>query len=45
MLKKAKNLSSLNKNLLILHLTVVIWGFTGILGALISIPAAIKKFP
>ncbi len=26
-----------NKNLIILHLTVFIWGFTGILGALISI--------
>lgn len=31
--------SSENKNLLILHLTVFIWGFTGILGALISINA------
>jgi drug/metabolite transporter (DMT)-like permease len=29
----------LNKNLLILHFTVFIWGFTGILGALISIDA------
>jgi drug/metabolite transporter (DMT)-like permease len=29
----------LNKNLIILHFTVFIWGFTGILGALISIPA------
>ena len=28
-----------NRNLLILHLTVFIWGFTGILGALISISA------
>ncbi len=28
-----------NKNLYILHLTVLIWGFTGILGALISIDA------
>ncbi|MBB2145355.1 EamA family transporter [Pedobacter sp. LMG 31464] len=28
-----------NRNLLILHLTVFIWGFTGILGALISIDA------
>lgn len=28
-----------NKNLFILHLTVFIWGFTGILGALISINA------
>jgi drug/metabolite transporter (DMT)-like permease len=31
--------SSSNKNLFILHATVVIWGFTGILGALISIDA------
>lgn len=31
--------SSDNKNLLILHLTVFVWGFTGILGALISINA------
>ncbi|RYZ95686.1 MAG: DMT family transporter, partial [Sphingobacteriaceae bacterium] len=31
--------TGLNKNLLILHLTVFIWGFTGILGALITIPA------
>lgn len=31
--------SSINRNLLLLHLTVVIWGFTGILGALISISA------
>ncbi|MNK03612.1 EamA-like transporter family protein [compost metagenome] len=28
-----------NKNLLILHFTVFIWGFTGILGALISVSA------
>ena len=28
-----------NRNLLILHLTVFVWGFTGILGALISINA------
>ena len=28
-----------NKNLLILHFTVFIWGFTGVLGALISIEA------
>lgn len=28
-----------NKNLLILHATVFIWGFTGILGALISVDA------
>ncbi|MCF8319397.1 MAG: EamA family transporter, partial [Sphingobacteriaceae bacterium] len=32
-------LSSLKRNLLILHLTVLVWGFTGILGALISAPA------
>ncbi len=31
--------TGLNKNLLILHFTVFIWGFTGILGALISISA------
>ncbi|GAA4340380.1 DMT family transporter [Mucilaginibacter gynuensis] len=30
---------TMNKNLLILHFTVFIWGFTGILGALISISA------
>jgi len=30
---------TLNKNLIILHFTVFIWGFTGILGALISISA------
>lgn len=30
---------NINRNLLLLHLTVVIWGFTGILGALISIAA------
>lgn len=36
MLSKA---APLNKNLAILHLTVFVWGFTGILGALISIPA------
>lgn len=34
-----KKLSSVSSNLLILHVTVVVWGFTGILGALISIPA------
>jgi len=34
-----KSLSRVNKNLIILHLTVIIWGFTGILGALISISA------
>ncbi|MCY4778221.1 DMT family transporter [Sphingobacterium sp. UT-1RO-CII-1] len=30
----------LNKNVLILHLTVLIWGFTGVLGELISLSAA-----
>src|SRR5436305_119694 len=29
------NSSGINKNLIILHFTVFIWGFTGILGALI----------
>jgi drug/metabolite transporter (DMT)-like permease len=29
----------LNKNLLLLHFTVIIWGFTGTIGKLISIPA------
>lgn len=36
MIKKTINT---NKNLLILHFTVFIWGFTGILGALISVDA------
>ncbi|MFC0517446.1 DMT family transporter [Mucilaginibacter angelicae] len=31
--------SGLNKNLIILHFTVFVWGFTGILGALITISA------
>jgi len=31
--------TEVNKNLLILHFTVFIWGFTGILGALISVAA------
>lgn len=31
--------TGLNKNLLILHFTVFIWGFTGVLGKLISITA------
>jgi drug/metabolite transporter (DMT)-like permease len=36
----SKNKTSVpNKNLLILHFTVFIWGFTGILGALISVNA------
>ncbi|QNL47783.1 DMT family transporter [Olivibacter sp. SDN3] len=30
---------AINRNLLLLHLTVLVWGFTGILGALISISA------
>jgi drug/metabolite transporter (DMT)-like permease len=30
---------TVNKNLLLLHCTVIIWGFTGTLGKLISIPA------
>lgn len=30
---------TLNKNLIILHFTVFVWGFTGILGALITISA------
>ncbi len=32
-------ISGLNKNLLILHFTVFIWGFTGILGQAITISA------
>src|SRR5690606_40872064 len=28
-----------NRNLFILHFTVLIWGFTGVLGSLISTPA------
>jgi drug/metabolite transporter (DMT)-like permease len=31
--------SSVNKNLILLHCTVLVWGFTGSLGKLISIPA------
>jgi drug/metabolite transporter (DMT)-like permease len=34
-----KQIATVNRNLLILHATVFIWGFTGILGALISVPA------
>lgn len=34
-----KTPAGINKNLIILHFTVFIWGFTGILGALISISA------
>jgi drug/metabolite transporter (DMT)-like permease len=35
----AKPKSALNKNLIILHFTVFIWGFTGILGQLIHVHA------
>lgn len=38
-MKFKTSLNPLEKNLLILHCTVFIWGFTGILGALISISA------
>ncbi|RVT98091.1 EamA family transporter [Mucilaginibacter limnophilus] len=31
--------TGINSNLLVLHFTVFIWGFTGILGALITLPA------
>jgi drug/metabolite transporter (DMT)-like permease len=31
--------SRINKNLLILHFTVVIWGFTGLIGALVTVSA------
>lgn len=34
-----ENRPSLSRNLIILHITVFVWGFTGILGALISIEA------
>lgn len=34
-----ENQSSLSRNLIILHITVFVWGFTGILGALIYIDA------
>jgi drug/metabolite transporter (DMT)-like permease len=36
-----KRLHSLSRNLVVLHLTVFVWGFTGILGALISISATL----
>jgi drug/metabolite transporter (DMT)-like permease len=39
MAQSKANSPELNKNLLILHFTVFIWGFTSILGALISISA------
>ena len=38
-IKSAANLSHTTRNLIILHATVFIWGFTGILGDLISINA------
>ncbi|MFD0748800.1 DMT family transporter [Mucilaginibacter calamicampi] len=39
MIRRAQSNPALNNNLLILHFTVFIWGFTSILGALISISA------
>jgi drug/metabolite transporter (DMT)-like permease len=39
MSKLTSQTTELNKNLLILHFTVFIWGFTGILGKLITITA------
>ena len=39
MSKVTTSTNQLNKNLLILHFTVFIWGFTGILGKLITITA------
>lgn len=39
MIRRLQHLSAEKQNLLILHFTVVIWGFTGVLGALISISA------
>lgn len=38
-MKFKTSLNPVEKNLIILHVTVFIWGFTGILGALISISA------
>lgn len=35
----SQRLSTTNKDLFVLHLTVIVWGFTGILGRLISIGA------
>lgn len=40
MINQIKTFVQHKKSLLILHFTVFIWGFTGILGALISTPAA-----
>jgi hypothetical protein len=39
MAQRSVNTPELNKNLLILHFTVFIWGFTSILGALITVSA------
>ena len=39
MLKSYFENTSENRNLAVLHITVLVWGFTGILGALISISA------
>lgn len=36
---KSSSLSARDKNLLVLHATVFVWGFTGLLGALISVSA------
>lgn len=36
---KGKQPAGINKNLFLLHFTVIIWGFTGILGQLITISA------
>ena len=38
-MEQVKGNSTVNKNLFLLHCTVVVWGFTGTLGKLISIPA------
>lgn len=39
-MKPENTAGAVRKNLVLLHLTVVVWGFTGTLGKLISIPAA-----
>lgn len=38
-MKPENSVPAVRKNLALLHLTVVVWGFTGTLGKLISIPA------
>jgi drug/metabolite transporter (DMT)-like permease len=38
-MEQASTRKGINKNLLLLHLTVMVWGFTGTLGKLITIPA------